>query len=131
MHLEFAESFNLTCDLEALQEILSNLIRNASQAGANKLWIHAYRDHSAITIDVKDSGGGIPDSIAQRIFDPFFTTKDRKDGAESAGTGMGLFIVRESMRAMGGDIELMSKVKQGTTFRLLFRGFPKTERGVS
>jgi len=44
---------------------------------------------------------------------------------------MGLFIVRESMRAMGGDIELVAGVKQGTVFRLLFRGYPESERGDS
>lgn len=131
MNFDFQELFFLTCDAEALQEILSNLIRNAAQAGARELWVKAYyQQNSSVVLEVKDSGHGIPDVIAQRIFDPFFTTKERGASSGSSGTGMGLFIVRESMRAMGGDIQLVSRAKQGTVFKLLFRGYPSLKTGA-
>jgi len=131
MTLDFQETFVLICDSDALQEILSNLIRNAAQAKAAELWIKAYYEPNAsAVIEVRDSGHGIPATIAQRIFDPFFTTKEREETDGSSGTGMGLFIVRESMRAMGGDIELVSGAKQGTVFKLLFRGFPSLKAGA-
>jgi signal transduction histidine kinase len=64
-----------------------------------------------IYVSVSDTGRGIPEDEVQRIFEPFFTTKKK-------GSGLGLMIVQRIVRDHGGQIQLESRVGQGTTFRI-------------
>ena len=61
-----------------------------------------------LNISVIDNGVGIPEENLDRIFDPFFTTK-------KGGTGLGLSICYNIVKSHGGDIEVKSRVGQGTT----------------
>ncbi|HEX4134261.1 MAG TPA: HAMP domain-containing sensor histidine kinase [Bryobacteraceae bacterium] len=104
----------------ALTRVLHNLISNACDAmnGAGILRIAA----SPHTIEICDSGTGIPAKTVDRIFHPFFTTKGAK------GTGLGLWIVRELMRQQGGAITLrtgpsQTEQSQGACFVLRFRPY--------
>jgi signal transduction histidine kinase len=63
-----------------------------------------------ITIEVQDTGCGMPEEDAQKAFEPFFTTK-----AVGKGTGLGLFLSRESVVAHGGSLALTSEIGRGTT----------------
>ncbi len=92
---------------------LSNLVSNACAAmdNAGTLWITA----APGTIEVRDSGPGIPNGYARQIFEPFFSTK----GAQ--GTGLGLAIVRETMRQQGGAVSVQSAPDKGAHFVLRFR----------
>ena len=63
-----------------------------------------------ITIAVQDTGCGMPEEDVQKAFEPFFTTK-----AVGKGTGLGLFLSRESVVAHGGSLTLTSEIGQGTT----------------
>jgi signal transduction histidine kinase len=65
----------------------------------------------SVWVSVSDTGGGIPQEKINRIFEPFFTTKKR-------GTGLGLMIVQRIVREHGGRIELESRFREGTTFRI-------------
>ena len=67
-----------------------------------------------VTVTVRDTGEGIADNLLGKIFDPFFTTK------QHAGTGLGLSQVYGFTRQSGGNVEVLSKVGQGTTVRLSF-----------
>jgi len=69
---------------------------------------------------VSDTGCGIEPSIVHRIFDPCFTTKP-----PGTGTGMGLTIVYNAVKNMGGIINVESKPKKGTTFKIFL---PVVER---
>ncbi len=103
-----------------VQQVLVNLIKNASQAmtKGGVLTLQTGAGSDGVWVSVADTGGGIPQEQINRIFDPFYTTKKK-------GTGLGLMIVQRIMRAHGGRIELESHVGRGTTFRLWF---PSNER---
>ncbi len=64
-----------------------------------------------VELSMGDTGGGIPQEILGEIFEPFFTTK-------SAGTGLGLTLVRRIVRAHGGRIEVDNSPGKAVTFRL-------------
>jgi CheY-like chemotaxis protein len=66
-----------------------------------------------VTIEVRDSGGGISPEVAGRIFDPFFTTKP-----PGVGTGLGLSICHSIVTALDGEISVDSAAGRGTTFRV-------------
>ena len=88
-------------------QVLINLFLNAGQAMRNKdrkqIRIVRTVETHRVTLEVKDSGPGIPKEHAESVFDPFFTTK-----APGEGTGLGLPVSRAMMEAMGGSLELLS-----------------------
>ena len=75
----------------------------------------------ALTIEVRDTGCGMPESDVQKAFEPFFTTK-----AVGKGTGLGLFLSRETVLAHGGSLVLESETGRGTTVTITLPGL-KTE----
>jgi len=66
-----------------------------------------------IEISVKDNGSGIPDSIKEKIFQPFFTTKPT-----GQGTGLGLSLSYDIVKAHGGDITVDTRENEGTEFTI-------------
>jgi PAS domain S-box-containing protein len=71
----------------------------------------------SVRVTIIDTGHGISEQNIERIFTPFFTTKD-----EGKGTGLGLAIVKRILKMHKGDIEVLSKVNEGTSFILSFSG---------
>ena len=115
-------------DHNQLQQALINICLNARDAmpEGGTLSIRTSRPSAAeirdrfieangsyIRIDVSDTGAGMDDDIRQRVFEPFFTTK-----SEKGGTGLGLSVVYGIVQAHHGFIDVESKAKHGTTFKL-------------
>jgi two-component system, NtrC family, sensor kinase len=102
-------------DRPQMQQVLVNLILNAvqSMSPGGKLFIktHAVGEDS-VTIEVRDTGKGIPPEFLPHIFDPFFSTK----GVE--GTGLGLSISYGIIRNHRGTIRVESAVNAGTAFTI-------------
>lgn len=69
------------------------------------------KTENSVIIIVSDNGGGIPDSIKDKIFQPFFTTKPT-----GSGTGLGLSLSYDIVKAHGGEIKVESKEEEGTEF---------------
>ena len=67
--------------------------------------------NGAIEITVKDNGNGIPQNIIDKIFQPFFTTKPT-----GQGTGLGLSLAYDIIKAHNGEINVETKEKEGTAF---------------
>jgi len=103
----------ISADPIALTRALTNLVSNACHAlnGSGSIRISA----SPQSIEVSDSGPGIPEEILHRIFEPFFTTK------RGEGTGLGLSIVRDLMYQQGGSVSVHSQPGHGAHFTLRFR----------
>lgn len=93
-----------------LSEALASLVNNAIDAmpEGGVLTLRTIANGEFITVEVSDTGTGMPDEIRRRCFDPFFTTK----GAQAAG--LGLPMAQGIIASHGGDITVASWVKQGT-----------------
>ncbi|MGA7325377.1 MAG: ATP-binding protein [Rhodomicrobium sp.] len=104
-----------------IQEVLINLMRNASEAmelqDRRELTIATRAHGAAIEIAVSDTGPGITPETAKRLFEPFFTTKRN-------GMGLGLSICRTILQAHGGQLEMDPNGAGGTTFRFLVATAP-------
>lgn len=104
--------FDVEADRDQLYRVLSNLARNALEAGARRLRTSAVRENGSIAIEVADDGHGLPPKARENLFRPFFGS------ARPGGSGLGLAIARELARAHGGDLALVSSTGAGTVFRL-------------
>ena len=97
-----------------LQQVFLNLFLNARDAMPKGGWLTVLtRGTADVTIEVADTGSGIPADHLSRIYDPFFTTKDI-----GKGTGLGLSITYGILQEHGGTITCESSVGQGTRFTL-------------
>ncbi|HEY1662012.1 MAG TPA: ATP-binding protein [Verrucomicrobiae bacterium] len=100
-------------DASQIQQVLVNLIKNASQAmtKGGTLTLQTGESDDDVWVSVADTGLGIPSEQIAHIFEPFYTTKKK-------GTGLGLMIVQRIVRLHGGKIEVDSRVGHGTTFKV-------------
>ncbi len=99
-------------DRDQLYRVLSNLARNALEAGARRLRFAAAREAGSVTIEISDDGPGLPPKARENLFRPFFGS------ARPGGSGLGLAIARELVRAHGGELTLVASTGAGTVFRL-------------
>jgi signal transduction histidine kinase len=124
-------------DEQQLHQVILNLVLNALQAmkvedehaaGANDGWngdldisvefaharlrsegLRAVRETECVRIHIMDTGCGIPPENMDELFTPFFTTKEE-------GSGLGLSVVHGIVNEHGGDIDVRSRLGEGTTF---------------
>lgn len=102
--------------------VVLNLITNAFYAVTEKkkaqpegyeptVTVSTKQESAQVLISVSDNGNGIPDTIKEKIFQPFFTTKPT-----GQGTGLGLSLSYDIVKAHGGDIKIESKESEGSVF---------------
>lgn len=107
----------IMADPELIEQVLLNLIKNAKEALTEAdnpaVEVNANYENNHVVITVKDNGSGIEDDIMENIFIPFYTTKKE-------GSGIGLSLSRQIMRAHQGTISVSSTTGIGTTFHLCF-----------
>jgi len=133
-------------DAEKIHQVLLNLLTNAlaatPEAGEVVIRVGARPASSEeaevgkrsvqqtlttmVNVSVRDTGCGMPAEDLQKAFTPFFTTK-----AIGKGTGLGLFLSRETAQAHGGDLSIESEVGKGTTVVLSLPGLMSTEAAVA
>jgi two-component system phosphate regulon sensor histidine kinase PhoR len=108
-------------DEQLLIEILSNLLNNAYNytPKGGRVTIRAAKEGEMIRIDVTDTGYGIPKAEQGSIAEKFFRASNIAS-REEAGTGIGLYMVYNIVRLIGGTISFVSEENKGTTFSLLF-----------
>jgi CheY-like chemotaxis protein/anti-sigma regulatory factor (Ser/Thr protein kinase) len=102
-----------------LLQVLLNLLVNAWQAlpdpdpARHRISLRTFAEEGRVCIEVSDTGSGIPPENAERIFEPFYSTKD-----VGAGTGLGLFVCRNIVVDLGGDISYRPRPGGGAVFRV-------------
>jgi signal transduction histidine kinase len=107
-------------DEERFEEIIGNLVGNAikfSQSGTIKLEVA--RMNGNIKIEVSDQGIGIPKKALPYLFKRFYRAQSAVDRG-IAGTGLGLYMVKQSVEQYNGTISVSSQEGEGTTFTVLF-----------
>ncbi|MES2328908.1 MAG: ATP-binding protein [Bacteroidota bacterium] len=123
----FETTFDDTIGMVSVQpqemgRVVLNLINNAFYAVAErkksspetyepKVTIATEKKNDGILISVKDNGTGIPQKVVDKIFQPFFTTKPT-----GQGTGLGLSLSYDIVKAHGGELQVETKEGEGTTF---------------
>ena len=120
-NLQIPDNFpEIFTDPNVLEQVLLNLLVNASQAAdKKKSWIKlsavsgdSWRDRTII--EISDNGCGMDEDTQRHIFNPFFTTKSPADG-----TGLGLYVCHNLIQGIGGYIEVESEPGQSSTFRVI------------
>lgn len=116
---DLAESLPVIyADGNSIQRVLINLLDNAVDAcgsgGSVKIGTRGHASlnnkEPGVTIELTDTGAGIPPEMLPKVFDLFVTTKP-----PGKGTGLGLIICQEIVKAHGGTIEIASQLGVGTT----------------
>lgn len=108
-----------TWDPDRLLQVFSNLLANAAQHGVVEKGITLELDGTSadqVKVEIHNAGA-IPTSLMPLLFDPFRSTSHGRT-ARSRGLGLGLFIIREIVRAHGGTVEVSSTEAEGTTFTI-------------
>jgi len=108
------EAITITADKKQMQQLLWNIMLNAVQAmkGEGSLRVTVGRDQDNVSIEIEDSGGGIPPDALEKLFEPFFTTKHK-------GTGLGLAISKRIVEQHHGSITYESEMDKGTKVRII------------
>ncbi len=111
-----AQPAELIGDPDALRRVAVNLVDNALRYARTEvtLSVRTTKDgsHSAVQLTVTDDGPGIPEPERERVFDRFYRLEASRS-RQSGGTGLGLPIVRDLVRAHGGDITLSARTDGG------------------
>ena len=109
----------ISVDISSFDRIIMNLISNAIKFSPENscIFINTWKEKDFITISVRDEGMGIPKNEQKLIFNRFIqSTKNNKN--EYSGSGIGLDVVSNLVKAHGGTIELTSKEGIGSEFRI-------------
>jgi len=111
-----AEPFTVSGDAARLAQVIANLLGNAIKYSPDggPVEVVAERRNGVARVSVHDPGIGIPAEHRARIFTKFFRGEARQSGI--AGTGLGLYICRELLQAMGGEIWMTDNQPRGSTF---------------
>jgi len=130
LELQVADNLPLLqADANQLHHVIANLITNAHDAlrlseEPRQLTLTTAVDaaRTQVTLEVADTGAGIPAELHERVFEPFFTTR-----SQTGGSGLGLSLCRSVIEVHGGTLFLASQVGQGTTVHITLPITPPAE----
>jgi signal transduction histidine kinase len=118
VHFDAAEH-RCVCDAQKLYQVFLNLLDNAikySDPGA-RVDVKIEEGVSSLTVEVKDTGVGIPQEDLGQLFERFYRV-DKDRSRATGGSGLGLAISRQIVEMHGGDLSVESAVGEGSTFRV-------------
>jgi signal transduction histidine kinase len=119
IHIELNQVSEIITDVSRLRVVLNNLLANAIKykdpfKAKSYISISSYNKANKCIIEVKDNGIGIANEHQSKVFDMFYRAT-----AKASGSGLGLYIVKESLEKMNGTISVESQLGEGSTFRVI------------
>lgn len=108
-------------DIDFLREAVNNLVENAIKytASGGGIWVNVRGDDDHVLINVTDTGIGISPDDLKHVFQKFYRA-DNSQTRTVGGTGLGLYLVKQRVEAMGGKVWAESSFGEGSTFYLSF-----------
>ncbi len=108
----------LYSDRQRIHTILTNLVSNSIKFYNNHqetpyVHVNLISDEDSVTLEVKDNGIGIPPEYLNKIYTMFF-----RAAKDNPGSGLGLYIVKETINKLKGTVNARSKLREGTTFSM-------------
>lgn len=129
LHCDLTDSVRVQTDRQAARTILGNLIDNAIRySGRNsEVRISTRVEPRGVSVMVRDTGNGIPESLLGRIFERFYRIEQDRS-RERGGSGLGLAIVKHLCQSLRARISVTSKLGSGSEFTVWFprRGASRT-----
>ncbi|MFZ5999853.1 MAG: sensor histidine kinase [Bacteroidota bacterium] len=116
--LDIPESLIVSTDRTRLKMVISNLVSNSfkySDTHKDVSFVRVYgsSEETKMRLTVEDNGIGIPEEAVAKVFEMFFQAHDK-----SKGSGLGLYIVKETVQKLGGHVQVESKVGAGSRFQI-------------
>ena len=107
-------------DPDLVEQTVVNLAANAAKhTDSGSIVLAAREGHGRrVVIEIRDTGSGIPSRERERVFDRFFRG-DAGEAGDGEGFGLGLAIVRQSVRALGGKVSVRSRAGVGTSVEVM------------
>lgn len=117
-------------DVDRIEQILRNLIKNALSATENgSITIGVETRQEMVYLSISDTGSGIPPGDLLHIWDRFYRAQNQRDSYRGEkGSGLGLVIVKKLVQLLDGQIEVSSRLGEGTVFKI---SFPLFNEGLS
>jgi|SRR5690625_683218 len=116
LHIDCKEHLIAFIDPERIQQVLINIIDNSQQHSAEdtQITLSAKQKDHYIIITITDEGVGIPKDQLPYVFDRLYRV-EKSRSRQGGGTGLGLAIAKEIVESHGGEIEIQSELRKGTT----------------
>ncbi len=104
-----------------LQLLISNLLDNAIKYSAKEktVEVNLRKENEAVVLSIADEGIGIPDAEKKKVFDKFYRVGS-EETRTTKGTGLGLFISKQIVRSLGGNIRVTNNTPKGSIFTVTF-----------
>jgi two-component system phosphate regulon sensor histidine kinase PhoR len=109
----------IVSNADLLEQAVRNLAENAVKyTPSGRITLRAHERNGEVRIEVEDSGGGIPPDVRPHIFERFY----RGAARDGDGYGLGLAIVQQATRVLGGRVEVESEERHGSRFTIVLAG---------
>lgn len=117
INIDISDNLVINSDETRLKVILNNLMANAikynNTEGNRYVKVNATKQNDRCHIEIKDNGRGIAKEFQSKVFDMFVRASD-----DSSGSGLGLYIVKETLDKLNGEIVFESELRKGTSFTI-------------
>lgn len=100
-----------------LADVIADTAQNSIEAGASRVEVSVVEADGRISVDIRDNGKGMDESVLKRAFDPFYTEPGKH---EKRKVGLGLPLLKQICEACGGGVSLESEKGEGTHLSYFF-----------
>jgi signal transduction histidine kinase len=106
-------------DRRRFERVITNLVDNAHRYAGGAVALRIDVADNVVAFNVDDAGAGVPLEESERVFERFFRGQAAHDRGIARGTGLGLALVRDHVRAFGGTITVLRSPEGGARFQIL------------